>query len=211
VRIAAYVAQDADLLAALEEEDIHTAVASMIFHTPMGNIEKAQRRNAKAEVFTLIFGGGRARVYGQAREMGSPISIEEATEIYHAFFNRFQGLRAMKNIAVAKARNNKVNVVKMPSGLRRVLVGTQNRPTVILNSTIQGFAAAGLKQGILEAGKQGLMEYVGAQVHDELVGWVEDKYAVDYGQALSAAMVKGMNLYMPTGVKAEAKIADTWK
>jgi DNA polymerase-1 len=90
-----------------------------------------------------------------------------------------------------------------------------NAERMALNTPIQGSSADIIKVAMIRVfntlQKMGLRARLLLQVHDELVGWVEDKYAVDYGQALSAAMVKGMNLYMPTGVKAEAKIADTWK
>jgi len=211
MRVAAYISGDEHLLQALDDEDIHTSVASMIFRVPMDQVAKEQRRKAKAAGFALLYCGGIPRLYNQARSDGSPMTMEEAEQVFYAFFKRFDGLWRMRNKAIQLSKTNRMNTIRMPSGLRRVLVGVDNRPSTILNSSVQGFAAAGLKKGMLEAGGQGLFQYIGAQVHDELVATVPDAEAEDFGQALSAAMIKGMKTYLPVTVKAEAKIGDTWK
>lgn len=211
VRVAAYISGDTELIRALEEDDIHTAVASMIYRVPAANVTKEQRRNAKATVFALLYCGGVARLYNQAREDGAPMTMEEADQLYHAFFGRFTGLWRMRNQAINMAKNHHMNIIRMPSTLRRVLVGPDNRPSVILNSSVQGFAAAGLKQGMLRAGRHGLFDYIGAQVHDELVGCVEDRYANDFAEALRIDMVDGMKQYLPVNVVAEKKVYDYWK
>lgn len=211
VRVAAYIAQDQALLQALDAEDIHKSIASMIFKKPESEIAKEERRKAKAAVFALLYCGGVSRLYNQAREDGSPMTMEEANDVYTAFFQRFQGLWGMRNKAIRMAKNNRMNTVRMPSGLRRVLVGKDNRPSVILNNTVQGFAAAGLKQGILLAGQHGLFEYAGAQVHDEIVAAVPSNIAEEYGECLKKDMIAGMQKYLPVTVKAEVKRGPYWK
>ena len=209
VRVAAYVAQDTALLQALEQEDIHRSIASLMYQVPYSEVTKEQRRHAKAAVFALLYCGGVNRLFAQAREDGAPITHEEAGKIYSAFFGRFTGLRRMRQQAIQMASRD-MNIIRMPSTLRRILTGVENRPAVILNNTVQGFAAAGMKQAIRIAGSKGLMDYVGAQVHDELVASVEDRHAEDFGVALKEAMLEGMGMYLPVPVKVEVKSGLTW-
>ncbi len=198
VRVAAYVSQDQALISAVDDADIHRAIASMLFKVPASEVTKEQRRKAKAAAFALLYCGGVNRLFNQARQDGSPITMEEAGEIFHSFFSRFKGLWDFRQTAIARAKRNPVNTIRMPSTLRRVLVGRDNRPSVILNNAVQGFAAAGIKQGIRIAGERGLMKYVGAQVHDELVAAVPDNEWEEYSVELQRAMLEGMALYLPT-------------
>lgn len=211
VRVAAYVSQDQELISAVDDADIHRAIASMLFKVPASEVTKEQRRKAKAAAFALLYCGGVNRLFNQARQDGSPITMEEAGEIFHSFFSRFKGLWDFRQMAIARAKRNPVNTIRMPSTLRRVLVGRDNRPSVILNNTVQGFAAAGIKQGIRIAGERGLMKYVGAQVHDELVAAVPDNEWEEYSVELQRAMLEGMALYLPINVVAEIKHGTTWK
>jgi DNA polymerase I len=211
VRVAAYISGDQALMEVLDNDDVHRSVASLIFQTPAGLVTKEQRRKAKAAVFALLYCGGVTRLYNQARQDGSPMTMEEANDVFTAFFSKFQGLWKMRLKAIAMSKNNRMNIVRMPSGLRRVLMGMDNRPSVILNNTVQGFAAAGLKQGMRIAGKHGLFEYIGAQVHDELVASVPQKQSRDFGEALKADMIEGMGLYLPVTVKAEVKSGPVWQ
>jgi DNA polymerase I-like protein with 3'-5' exonuclease and polymerase domains len=85
-------------------------------------------------------------------------------------------------------------------------------PSVILNTTVQGSAAIGMKKAILVAEERGLMEYVGATVHDELVACVPNAMVEEYSKELEEAMLEGMRQTMPgMYAKVEVKSGDYWQ
>jgi hypothetical protein len=55
----------------------------------------------------------------------------------------------------------------MPHGLIRHLAGETMRPTVLLNTKVQGGAASGLKLAMVLMHNVGLMKYIRCTVHDE--------------------------------------------
>jgi DNA polymerase I-like protein with 3'-5' exonuclease and polymerase domains len=102
-------------------------------------------------------------------------------------------------------------VIRLPNGTRRILVGYNKRHTVILNTIVQGSAAVGIKYGMLEAARRGLFDYMGGQVHDELVAAVPTRQAKPFGRELEDAMITGMSAVIDTTVKVETKIGDVWQ
>ncbi len=68
LRIVAHMANDEAMLAAFRaDEDIHAATASAIFHIPLDQVTKEQRRHAKAINFGLIYGMGAFRTKSGCR------------------------------------------------------------------------------------------------------------------------------------------------
>lgn len=211
VRVAAYYARDQAMLDALAEADLHRAVASQVFGIPAEDITDAQRKLAKAAVFTLLFGGGAGRLYDYARHNGSTIDEQMARNIVRQFFARFQGLSDMRAKAFARANMRKPVFLDLPTGLRRMMVGSSLKGTSILNTLVQGTAAAGLKYGLVEATRRGLDIYLGATVHDENVACVPTPMAQEYTQELKEAMIVGMQRVIPgVEVKVEAEPLETW-
>jgi DNA polymerase-1 len=193
VRISADVSNDDVLITLLEDEDVHTSIASQVFKCEKSDVKPKQRKLAKAMVFTLLFGGSYRRFYEYARINGSDMTLEEAAMLFKAFFDTFQGLWGMRQKAYAITRNRKVAVITLPNKARRVLVGRKFTPAVILNTTVQGTAAVGMKLGLIEAGKKGLDDYMGAVVHDEAVCCVPDDIAEDFANDLQKALIDGMS------------------
>jgi len=197
IRVAAYFARDAAMFEALRAEDLHTAVASMIFGLPVELISSAQRKLAKAAVFTLLFGGGAGRLYDYARHNGSVITETEARGIVKRFFEKFAGLSTMRAKAFARAQAGRSVPLDLPTGLRRTLSGQTLRGTVILNTLVQGTAAAGFKFALLEAAKRGLDKYMGGFVHDEFVSCVPITEVEEYAGELEECMERGMMRALP--------------
>lgn len=211
VRVAAWVAKDKKLISMLDEEDIHTAVAASMFNKKPEQVTKEERKLSKACSFTLLFGGGANRLHDYARRNGSDVSLEYMKEVVAKFFLTFEGIRGMKQRAGKMADGNSPVVIRMPNGFRRILVGPEKTLTRILNTSVQGSAAVGLKRALLEADKQGLTRYLSATVHDEIVACVPDAEAKDYGDTLVSAMVTGMKTFLTTSVKAELKVGKSWQ
>lgn len=211
VRIAAELANDAALIQAVDEEDVHTAIAAQMFQVAPADVDKRQRKLAKAAVFTLLFGGSAKRLYEYARQSGSHITYEEAEDIFYRFFRAFQGLLQMRKTAYGMSKNRRVSVITLPLGARRVLAGAKNSGPVILNTPVQGTAAVGMKLGLIEAGRRGLDRYLGAVVHDEAVSCVPRREAEEYGRELQECLEAGMRKILTVcPVKTEAKIDDAW-
>lgn len=214
VRISAYYAKDERLIAALEEEDVHRAMASEVFQKPQDQITKDERKLSKALSFTLLFGGGSTTLYNHARMSGGSMTEEQAQALTNQFYKRFEGLHKMKKKAERMARSDGPIIIRLPNTCRRILVGPSKRSTVILNTVVQGTAAVGIKQGILEAGRRGLVDAgLGSQVHDELIAAVKGtmKQAREYAAELQEAMIVGMRKVVDITVKVDSSIGDNWK
>ncbi|KKN10210.1 hypothetical protein LCGC14_1038920 [marine sediment metagenome] len=213
VAVAAYLAKDQELLRILRTgEDVHTAIASTIFRIPSNQVDEQLRRDSKEFTFTLLFGGSASLVYKSAVLKGSELSFAEVEEATTEFFKRFEGIRQVRKSAREYVRTPGAKVIRLPNGARRVLVGPKKRPTVLINTTVQGGAAIGLKRGMLEAGRRGLFKYIGAQVHDELVAEVPDEEREDFINELEESMIQGMEETFPgIPVSVETNSGMFWK
>jgi hypothetical protein len=131
---------------------------------------------------------------------------EDGQQLFTAFFSVFDGLWNMRMKAQQICRNRRTASITLPNGARRVLFGQKLSPSVVLNTTVQGSAAVGMKYGLIEAGRQNLDEYLGAVVHDEAVSCVPDDIALEYGLELQRALIKGMQKVVSNvPIKAELK------
>lgn len=216
VRVAANVANDKALIAIFEaegpESDLHRSIAAQLFDKPVEDITATERRIAKAVSFTLLFGGGANLLYSYARMSGSIISLEMSRHIVSKFFTEFKGLNDMRRRALSMASRYPAVPIDLPQGLRRVLAGNDLTATRILNTTVQGTAAAGLKYALLKCQERHLDTWLCATVHDELVAVVPERYAEEYAVDLQRAMVDGMREVLDVvPVKAAYEVGDTWK
>lgn len=212
VRVAAAIAQDREMLEAFNSEDVHTMIGCKVFDCTPSELSKEKRKLAKAMVFTLLFGGGITRFYTYARLNGSTITREEAEVMGKAFFARFRGIEQMRFAAYKAVNKRSPITITLPTGLKRTLVAGTLTPTVLLNTTVQGTAAGGMKYAIIKAWDQGLVRgRLGAQVHDELVATVKSTEAQEYSVELGKCMIEGMREALPECPAAvEASIADAW-
>lgn len=211
IRVAAAVSQDKALLATLDHDDVHTAIAAQIFGVEPEAVTGVQRRAAKAASFTLLFGGSAKTLWEYSRRMGAPLTMEQAERVFRQFFTTFEGLRSTRQKAQAAVRDRSSLVIKLPGGARRLLFGDKLSPQVVLNTTVQGTAAIGLKYGLAEAGRRGLDRYIGAVVHDEIVASVPDFMAKEFAAELSESMILGMSNVVACPITTEAKIGPNWQ
>jgi DNA polymerase-1 len=210
VRLMAAWAQDAALLGALEEGDIHSAVAAQIFVCDPSEVTVRMRKLAKAAVFCLLFGGSAKTLHAYARLSGSKLSIEEANDIVKRFFLTFLGVAAKKKWAQTMASVNRAFTIELPHGLQRVLVENSLSPNIILNTTVQGSAASGLKYALLETGLSGVEDYMGAVCHDEIIAHAPLKDAREIAGQLEKDMLEGMRKVTAVTVKVETKVGRFW-
>jgi DNA polymerase-1 len=217
VVVAAAIAQDEALIEVLKHADSHTMVASLVFGIPPEQVTKTQRSLAKAMSFTLIFGGGARTLWIYAHRYGASITIEEAKGLITKFFSRFKGLAKMRSIAYRKAQEYNDQLaqgkwpmpitISLPQGLKRQLTQDKAAATVILNTSVQGSAAAGLKEAIRLLRDWNMHHYLAAVVHDEIIMIVPEELAPEYDKALDEAMVQGMIRMIGDAVPVVSSVA----
>ena len=206
---AAVVFGDDVLLQALQSEDVHRSVASILFGVPFEQVTKKQRQLAKSTTFTYLFGGGWRRVVGNAKSAGQHFSEEEARGLIMKFNTRFKGVAEEREHAFYLSQQGLPATIVLPTGLKRVIIGDWIA-NQILNTKAQGTAAAGLKMALWELRERGMMKYVGAVVHDEIVACVPEREAEEYRIELERAMLDGMEGVLGVRVKVEGMVGDVW-
>lgn len=222
VRVAAAIAQDTNLINIIEQGlHIHTSLASQVFDIPYEELrqrvkdEDLQAKQlvflTKGITFLLLFGGGKNKFFHYAKQGGSGLTYQECSRIVDKFYVKFPGILAMREKAQTVAGSGRPVTLKMSSGLKRVLVGEKIRSTRILNTLVQGNAAAGIKYAILECRKRGLDKYLSLQLHDELVATVPNAEVKDYIKELEESMIKGMQRIMSVPATVEVKFGPVWQ
>lgn len=213
-RVAADYAEDEAAIDLFTRDayDVHTMVAATVFDVAPEAVTYDQRQLSKAMSFTLLFGGGAGLLSHYAKSQGADLPLARARPLVTGFFDQFQGLARMRTRAYKIADAGRPFTLKQPTGMRRVLVpGKDLRATLILNNIVQGTAAAGMKYALIEAERDGLSQYIGAVVHDEIVAAVPDDFADEYAERLTTAMIYGMRRVVDRAeVRAESSIGKTW-
>lgn len=218
VRVAADLYQDQALLEACQGEDMHATVAAMLFGDRFTDLDpnsaayKELRRIAKSSSFTLTFGGGFRRLYNYVRANGSRASYAEIEAGGRSFLNRFRGVDNARNKAYQRADRAIPIAIWQPTGLLRWLIpGTpEYKGTTLLNNSVQGTAAAGLKQALKLMRERGISQYLAAVVHDEIVTTPPKALLAEVREIQTACMIEGMRMVTDAPVAVEAKGGDRW-
>lgn len=215
VIVAAALSRDSTLLSAYEAgDDLHTAVASQVFGEFPADVTKAQRQMAKSMNFCLLFGGWYETLWNYARLSGAQISLDEAKEIEQRYFQTYRGIARMKQIARAMSSRGGPVTLTLPTGIKRTLIPAMGNPKVpttkILNTSVQGTAAAGMKYSLINCYKEGLIEYIGVTVHDEIAGDCPEGVAQEVAEGIEKCMVRGMKESVECPIKVDVHIQDDW-
>lgn len=181
LRIMAHLSGDEGLQSAfLQGEDIHRATASEIFNTPLLEVSKEQRRNAKAINFGLIYG---MSAFGLSRQLG--ISRYDANDYINAYFARYPKVKQfMEDIRQSALDNGYVETILgrrlyLPDINSKNAARRQASERLAINAPMQGSAADIIKLAMIaiehELGQSALTHHSAnhlrliMQVHDELV------------------------------------------
>ncbi len=175
LRILAHITQDPHMIAAFARgEDIHTATAATVFHVPISEVTKAQRYQAKAVNFGIIYG---MSSFGLSENLGIP--AKEAQEIIDRYFNTFSKIKDFIAQTLGYAKDHRFVVTEF-GRVRPVLdidapsfTLRQFAQRIAVNTRIQGTAADLIKLAMVKVDHaltaQGLKAKMILQVHDELV------------------------------------------
>lgn len=214
LRIVAALANDEKMLEAFRKNlDIHTATAAAIWHIPLDEVSKDQRRAAKAINFGIIYGQG-----PQGLSKSAGIKFEEARHFIDEYFLTYSGIREYldQTKALAHARG----FVETLFGRRRPILDIASprqevraaAERMAINMPVQGTAADIIKLAMVEVAKK-LPELSPAsnmllQVHDELVFEVPEGEAPKLAPVIIEMMESVEKLKCP--VVVEAKTGKDW-
>lgn len=175
LRIIASLAKDRHMLEAFAQGfDIHAATAAKIYHLPMSEVTKDQRRNAKSVNFGIVYG---ISPFGLSEQLSIP--RKEAAALIDEYFTQYPDIRRFIDECVASARE--CGYAQTLLGRRRYLPDINSRNAAArsfaernaVNMPIQGTSADMIKLAMVNIHRrlqnQHLRTRMILQVHDELV------------------------------------------
>ena len=215
LRIMAHISKDTNLLEAFNNNvDVHSATASQMFGTPLGEVSKDQRRNAKAINFGLIYG---MSAFGLAKQID--VSRTEAKQYIDAYFDNYPGVLQYMDSTKEKAKE--VGFVETIEGRRLYLpqINAKNKMLqqhalrTAINAPMQGSSADIIKKAMLDVqawidAEDNAVQML-MQVHDELVFEMPAAQAQEYGETVRLMMENAVKLDIPLVV--DVGIADNWQ
>ncbi len=175
LRIIAALSEDESMIASFQRgEDIHKATASKVFNVPLSEVTRAQRSDAKAVNFGIIYGQG---AFTLAQQLNK--SRAEAKELIDNYYTTFPTLKNYIANQIETAKEN--GFVETILGRRRYLKNINSQNAIVrkadernaVNAPIQGSAADIIKIAMIKIDqllKEGNYKTkMLLQVHDELV------------------------------------------
>lgn len=215
LRIVAHMANDEAMLSAFRAgQDIHATTAAAILGIPLEQVNKDQRRRAKAINFGLIYG---MSAFGLSR--GTDLTLGEAENFVKAYFQQFPGVKSyldgMRRLAASQG------YVETLFGRRRYFpnLRAQTNPNLrnreereAINAPIQGTAADLIKVAMIRL--PGALDAVGLrarmllQVHDELVLEVPRAELDETARVVQQVMSSAAALAIP--LSTEARCGENW-
>ena len=175
LRILASLSGDEHMIDAfVNGDDIHRKTASKVFHTPLEEVTKRQRSEAKAVNFGIIYG---ISDYGLSQNLN--ISRKEAKEYIDNYMASYPSIKEYMDSIVEKAKED--GYVETLFKRRRYVPEINSRnfnvrsfgQRVALNTPIQGTAADIIKIAMIETYKNLKKEKIDAkiilQIHDEII------------------------------------------
>lgn len=175
LRVLAHMSDDERLINAYKEaKDIHRITASEVFHTPFEEVTPAQRSNAKAVNFGIIYG---ISSFGLGQDLN--ITRKEAERYIEKYFDTYPKVKAYLDHLVAEAKEKGYSATLF--GRRRPIPELTNSnfmvrsfgERVAMNSPIQGTAADIIKIAMVRVNQRLKKEHMRSrlilQVHDELL------------------------------------------
>ena len=175
LRILAHMSGDESLIDAYNSaQDIHRITASQVFHTPLAEVTPAQRSNAKAVNFGIIYG---ISSFGLGQNLN--ITRKEAESYIKQYLETYPQVKEFLNGLVEYGKKEGCAVTMF--GRRRPVPELSSGnfmqrsfgERVAMNSPIQGTAADIIKIAMVRVNErlkaEGMKARLILQVHDELL------------------------------------------
>lgn len=214
LRVFASMSNATQMIDAFKKDlDIHTKTASDIYHIPIEEVTKKERRTAKAVNFGIIYG---ISSFGLSEDLG--IDMVEAKHFIDNYLDAFPGIReymekekeeAYKNGYVTTLMNRRRVIEELHS--KNYMIRTSGE-RMALNTPIQGTAADILKKAMVELyselNKKKLKSKILLQVHDELILNVLEDEVVEVKKLTQEVMENAFKLEVP--LKVEISTGSNW-
>jgi len=214
LRIMAHLSGDETLKASfVNDEDVHSRTAALVFHVKPEEVTPDQRRKAKEVNFGIMYGMG---IYGLSQRLD--ISTAEADEFINIYFASYPGVQEFMSNIIEFARDN--GYVTTLLNRRRYLpeINSDNRrirefaERTAINTPIQGSAADLIKVAMIniqnEIARKSFRSKMIMQVHDELVFEVPKDELEQMKALVRAEMENAISLSVP--VKVDMGEATNW-
>ncbi len=220
LRIAAFLSEDEALLDIFKaDRDVHTEVASRVFHVRAEDVSYEQRRRAKVINFGILYGMG---VNSLRESLGS--TRAEAQEFFEQYFAAFP--RLAEYLEGTKADASRLGYTETYFGRRRYFEGIQSKIPYIkasaermaINAPIQGTEADMIKLAMVQIAawikNEGIHDdiHLLLQVHDELVFEVREGKVESCAARIRAIMENVIPEKDRKGIpfKAEGEVGANW-
>ena len=214
LRVLAHISGDKHMIQAFENnEDIHKQAASKVFKTPIDQVTKEQRSNAKAVNFGIVYG---ISDFGLGEQLG--ISRKLAKKYIDEYLTEYSGIKEfMENITEVAKEKGYVETLfhrrrYIPELKSKNYMVRQFGSRAAMNTPIQGTAADIMKIAMInvykELKKRNLKSKIVLQVHDEMMIEVPEKEIEEVKNILQECMQNATKLKVP--LIAEVSIANNW-
>lgn len=214
LRVLAHVSEDEHMINAFKNnEDIHKQAASKVFKTPIDQVTKEQRSNAKAVNFGIVYG---ISDFGLGEQLG--ISRKKAKQYIDEYLAEYKGIKKfMEDITeVAKEQG----FVKTLFNRRRYIPELKSNNYMVrqfgsraaMNTPIQGTAADIMKIAMIkvynELNNTNLESKIVLQVHDEMMIEAPISEVEEVKKIIIESMESAISLKVP--LIAEISEASNW-
>ena len=214
LRVLAHMSEDAHMVQAFKDgEDIHRQAASKVFKTPMEEVTKEQRSNAKAVNFGIVYG---ISDFGLGEQLG--ISRKIAKQYIEEYLQEYAGIKNFMDDMKEKAKET--GYVETLFNRRRYIPELKSNNYMVrqfgeraaMNTPIQGTAADIMKIAMINVYKKLIEENLEAkivlQVHDEMMIEAPLAEAEKVKEIIKTEMESAIKLNVP--LIAEVSEAENW-
>ena len=214
LRVLASISEDKHMIEAFKEgQDIHKQAASKVFKTPMEEVTKEQRSNAKAVNFGIVYG---ISDFGLGEQLG--IGRKQAKKYIDEYLSEYSGIKKfMDNITEEAKEKGYVETLfhrrrYIPELKSNNYMVRQFGSRVAMNTPIQGTAADIMKIAMIkvfkEIEKRGLKSKIVLQVHDEMMIETPIEEKEEIQEIVKNSMETATTLKVP--LVAEISEAENW-
>ncbi len=203
LRVLAHISEDQNMIQAFQEgQDIHKQAASKVFKTPIEEVTKEQRSDAKAVNFGIVYG---ISDFGLGEQLG--ISRKKAKEYITEYLEQYAGIKAfMEGITEKATEEGYVETLfhrrrYIPELKSNNYMVRQFGARVAMNTPIQGTAADIMKIAMIkvyqEIKKRGLQSKIVLQVHDEMMIESPEEEKEEIKEIMKQSMETAISLTVP--------------
>ena len=214
LRVLAHISNDEHMVQAfINGEDIHRQAASKVFNTPIDEVTKEQRSNAKAVNFGIVYG---ISDFGLGEQLH--ISRKKAKQYIDQYLEMYSGIKKFMEDIVESAK--KKGYVETEFKRRRYIPELKSNnymvrqfgQRVAMNTPIQGTAADIMKIAMINVMKElksrNMKSKIVLQVHDEMMIETALEEVDEVKDILKEKMEHAIKLRVP--LIAEVSEATNW-